>query len=62
MNSHGSEKALVTRVNATTLVRCIVQGVIGNDLADMFARTPLTNDVIDQLAQARFQGAVQQYL
>ncbi|WP_233874995.1 hypothetical protein [Paraburkholderia adhaesiva] len=62
MKSHESEKTLVTLANATTLVRSIVQGVVGNDLADTFAGTPLTNDVIDQLAQARFQAAVQQYL
>jgi hypothetical protein len=62
MKSRESEKTLVTLANATELVRTIVQGVIGNDVADTFAGSPLTTSVINQIAQARFQASVQNYL
>ncbi|SAK59348.1 hypothetical protein AWB81_01829 [Caballeronia arationis] len=62
MKSRESEKTLVTLANATTLVRTIVQGVLGNDAADTFGGAPLTTDVINQIAQAKFQAAVQPYL
>ncbi|WP_144106710.1 hypothetical protein [Paraburkholderia sp. BCC1886] len=62
MKNRESEKTLVTLANATKLVRTVVQGVIGNDVADSIAGAALTSDVIDQLAQANFQAAVQPYL
>jgi hypothetical protein len=62
MKSRESEKTLVTLANATVLTRTIVQGVLGNDVADTLAGAPLTTDVINQIAQAKFQACLQPYL
>lgn len=53
-----SEKTLVVLANAGELVRNIVQGVIGNEVADTFNGSPLTRGLIYQAAQTEFQASV----
>lgn len=58
MKTQQSEKTLVVLANASELVCCIAQGVIGNEVADTFNGSPLTREVIYQSAQAQCQKAV----
>ena len=53
-----SQTTLVTLANGAELVRTIAQGVIGNDIADTFDGSPLTREVLYNLAQTEFQSAV----
>ena len=53
-----SQKTLVTLANASDLVFNIMQGVIGNEVADTFNGSPLTRDIVYNLAQTQFQAAV----
>lgn len=62
MQNRESEKTLVTLANATELVRCVVQGVVGNDVADTIEGSPLTGDIINEIALARFQACLKTYL
>jgi hypothetical protein len=62
MKNRESERTLVTLANYTELVRVVVQGVVGNDVADTIAGSPLTSDIINQIALAKAQQAIQTYL
>lgn len=62
MKNRESEKTLVTVANYLELVRVVVQGVVGNDVADTIAGSPLTGDVINQIALTKLQASVQTYL
>jgi hypothetical protein len=62
MNIRESEKTLVTLANLTELARVIIQGVVGNDVADTIAGSPLTGDVINQIVLARTQACLKTYL
>lgn len=56
MKNRESEQTLVTLANGMELVRVVTQGVVGNDVADTIAGSQLTNDVINEIALARFQA------
>jgi hypothetical protein len=58
MKKKESEHTLVVLANAGDLVNNIAQGVIGNEVADTFAGSPLTGGVVYNLAQTQFQAAV----
>lgn len=62
MKSRASEQTLVTLANAGELVNNIAQGVIGNEVADTLAGSPLTRGIIYNLAQTQFQSAVSTYV
>jgi hypothetical protein len=62
MKNRESEVTLVTVANAAELTRVIVQGVVGNDIADTIAGAPLTTDIIQQIALAKLQDATKTYL
>lgn len=55
MKHQQSERSLVTLGNAGELVNNIVQGVIGNEVADTFNGTPLSREVIYDSALTQFQ-------
>lgn len=58
MKKKESEHTLVVLANASDLVNNIAQGVLGNDVADTFAGSPLTRSAVHNLAQTTFQAAV----
>lgn len=58
MNNSKSERTLVTLANAGELVSNIALEVMGNEVADSFAGSPLTRATIHNLAQTRFQQAL----
>ena len=62
MNNVRSQETLVTLANGAELVNNIVQGIVGNDIADTFAGSPLTRAVVYNLAQTEFQAAAAKYL
>lgn len=57
MNHPESVSTLVTLANANELVCAIVQGVVGNELADSVNGSPLTRSIIFNLTQAEIQAA-----
>jgi hypothetical protein len=62
MKNRESEVTLVAVANATELARVVVQGVVGNDVADTIGGEPLTTDIINQLVLAKIQAATSVYL
>lgn len=62
MKNRESEVTLVAIANAAELARVVVQGVVGNDVADTIAGAPLTSDIINQLVLAKIQSATSTYL
>jgi hypothetical protein len=62
MKNRESEKTLVALANAQELVRVVVQGVVGNDVADTIAGSPLTGEIINQITLSQIQAPLQQYL
>jgi len=62
MQNKQSETTLVTLANAAELVRHIVQGIVGNEVADTLNGSPLTRQVIYDFAQSEFQSSVAKYL
>lgn len=62
MKTQESEKTVVTLANASELVRCIAQAVVGNDIADTFGGSDLTSNTLYNLAQTSFQKKVQPYI
>lgn len=62
MQNRETEKTLVTLANATELTRVVVQGVVGNDVADTIEGSTLTGDLINEIALARFQASLKPYI
>lgn len=62
MKLQQSESTVTTLANAGELVRNIVQEVVGNEVADTIEGNPITRDLIQGVAQVKFQGAVSKYL
>lgn len=62
MQNSQSETTLVTLANAAELVRHVVQGVVGNEVADTMNGSPLTRQVIYDFAQSEFQTAIAKFL
>ncbi len=58
MKNRESQHTLVVLANGSDLVNNIIQGVIGNEVADTFAGSPLSRGVIHNLAQTQFQAAI----
>jgi hypothetical protein len=56
-----TQQTVVVLANAAELVRCIAQGVIGNEVADTFGGSPLTRDTLYNLAQTKFQQATAKF-
>ena len=57
-----SEQTLVTLANASELVNNIAQGILGNEVADTFAGSPLSRTVIYNLAQTQFQATLAKHM
>lgn len=57
-----SEQTLVTLANASELVNNIAQGILGNEVADTFAGSPLSRAVIYNLAQTQFQATLAKHM
>ena len=57
-----TERTVVTLANASELVLCVTQCVVGNEIADTFNGSPLSRGLIHNLAQSTFQSAVGKYL
>lgn len=57
-----SEQTLVTLANASELVNNIAQGILGNEVADTFAGSPLSRTVIYNLAQTKFQATLAKHM
>jgi hypothetical protein len=55
MQLQDSHRTVATLGNAAELVAAIVQGVVGNDVADTIDGSPLTRGTIFNLAQLKFQ-------
>jgi hypothetical protein len=62
MKHRESERTLVTLANASELVVSVAQNVLGNEVADTLNGSPLSRDIIHQMAQTVFQSSVSQYL
>jgi len=58
MQLQDSHRSVATLGNGAELVAAIVQGVVGNDVADTIDGSPLTRGTIFNLAQLKFQEAV----
>ena len=61
MKKKESEHTLVVLANGSDLVNNIAQNVIGNEVADTFAGSPLSRSIIHNLAQTQFQAAIQNF-
>lgn len=53
-----TERTLTTLANGSELVKNVAQAIIGNDVADTMNGSPLTQEVLFNLAQTEFQAAV----
>lgn len=62
MQLQDSHRTVCTLGNGAELVAAIVQGVVGNDVADTLDGSPLTRNTIFNLAQLEFQEAQGKYL
>lgn len=57
-----SESTIQTLANGGELVQAVVRHVVGNDVADVLNGSPLTRQVLLELAQIEFQSATNKYL
>lgn len=57
-----SEITLTTLANAGELVQGLVRHVMGNEIADTFNGSPLTRQVLLDLAQTQFQAETAKFL
>ncbi|EKD22585.1 MAG: hypothetical protein ACD_84C00041G0003 [uncultured bacterium] len=57
MKNRSSERTIVTLANASELVVALTRSVVGNDVADSLNGSPLSRELIHNLAQTSFQGA-----
>jgi hypothetical protein len=55
MKSALSENTVVVLGNANELAVNIIQGVMGNEIADSIGDSPVTRDVIYNMVQTEFQ-------
>lgn len=62
MQLQDSHRTVCTLGNGAELVAAIVQGVVGNDVADTIDGSPLTRATIFNLSQLKFQEALGMYL
>lgn len=62
MQLRESATTLVTLANASQLTAAIVQGVVGNELADSLGGQPLTQETIYQLTQTKIQSHLASHL
>lgn len=53
---------IVTLGNAAELVARVAENVLGKEVADSFAGSPLSKDMVHQLAQSSFQKKIGQEL
>lgn len=51
-----SQETVVTLANAAELAATVVCGVVGNELADTIAGSPVTRQTVYDLALAKFQN------
>lgn len=59
MKCRESERTLVTLANASEVSVAVTQQIMGNEIADTFNGSPLSRELIQNLAQSVFQGAIQ---
>lgn len=62
MKHRASERTLVTLANAGELVTAITQNIVGNEIADTITGSPITCELIHDLAQTNFQNSLAKYL
>jgi hypothetical protein len=62
MKHRETERTVVTLANASELVILVAQNIVGNEVADTFNGNPLSRDLIHNLAQTTFQGALSTHL
>lgn len=62
MKNKSTQQTLVTLANASELVIAVTQNIVGNEVADTFQGSPLSRELIHNLAQTTFQGGVSKYL
>lgn len=62
MKHKQSQQTLTTLANGAELVNAIVQGVVGNDIADTINGSPLTRSLVYNLTQTQFQATVAKHL
>lgn len=62
MKHASSQQTLTTLANGAELVNAIVQGVVGNEVADTLNGSPLSRGVVYNLSNTQFQAAVAKYL
>lgn len=55
MTNEKAETSLVTLGNAAELVTGIILNVVGNDVADSLNGSPVGVELLNNIAQARFQ-------
>ncbi len=53
---------IVTLGNAAELVARVSENVLGKEVAETFAGSPLSKDMVHQLAQSNFQKKISQEL
>lgn len=62
MKSRQSERTVVTLGNASQLFSHVLQGVVGNEIADSIDGSPLTRTALYTIANAEFNAALDHYL
>lgn len=62
MKSMQSEQTVTTLANALELSRCVVQEVLGNEVADSLNGSPLTRQTLYHLVGARIQANLGVYV
>lgn len=62
MKNRETERTMVTLGNGVELVCQIAKAVVGEEVADMYDGSPLTNDVIRRLAAVKFQGHLSKFV
>jgi hypothetical protein len=62
MKHRETERSLVTLANASELAIIVTQNIVGNEIADTFNGSPLSRELIHNLAQTKFQGSLSKYL
>ena len=58
MKHKETERTIVTLANASELVVCVIQNIVGNEIADTINGSPLTREAVHHIAQTQFQSAL----
>jgi len=58
MKHQQSQQSVSTLANGAELVNAIVQGLVGNEIADTINGSPLTRSLVYTMSQTQFHGSV----